>query len=325
MEELSSLRVDYTVSYFLCTHILPKKPTREGLTGTAVSWPHSVAPTHEGPASPCDPQVPLLPEGLTEPPHSMTAPEGKLARALEILYSEALSWLKPHFCFWPKNLPILCSIMPHKQQSRVARHSRSYGGVSVGGNIEIMDTIMHAKPFQLPKLVEQARVSRTLFSKNFFPRQRTHRVDRSLVRIVSWWVGLTKRCRLCPTSQCDSSLDSSLEFTSSQLWWWIWPGKVLSLRSCSELGSSRHLDYRNNTLIETSVLESCMRLNLVLLKHHRVNVLKKLRPEWELGCHLVQSLLGMGRKQTSFQAVSARTGTRTQIMISFLSSRKKKS
>lgn len=133
-------------------------------------------------------QVPLLPEGLAEPPHSTTAPEGKSARAFEILYSKALSWLKPRFCFLPKGLAILCSIVPHKQQSRVARHSRSYGGVSVGGNIEIMDTIMHSKPFQVPKLVEKAWVPRTLFSKNFFPRQRTHRVDRSLVRIGSWWM-----------------------------------------------------------------------------------------------------------------------------------------
>lgn len=111
--------------------------------------------------------------------------------------------------------------------------------------------------------------------QNFFPGQRIHRVDRSLVQTDSWRVtSLSWFCWKawrCPAVWGDSSWNSSLELTSSKL---ILMTNLIRVRSeleaCSESGNSQGLAYRNVTLAfrETSVIESCLKLKLVFLKHH---------------------------------------------------------
>ena len=49
---------------------------------------------------------------------------------------------------------------------------RSHGVASGNRKLKMMDTTMYSKPFPLPRLVEQAWVSSTLFFKNFYHGQR---------------------------------------------------------------------------------------------------------------------------------------------------------
>lgn len=73
----------------------------------------------------------------------------------------------------------LCHTNTKAEQSGILG---SHGVVSGNRREKIMNTIRYSKPFQLPRLIKQAWVPRTLFYKNFLPRQRIHRVYRSLCK-----------------------------------------------------------------------------------------------------------------------------------------------
>lgn len=73
----------------------------------------------------------------------------------------------------------LCHIDTKPEQSGTLH---SHGVVSVNRRVKIMNTIRYSKRFHLPRLVKQAWVPSTLFSTNFLPGQRIHRVDKSLCK-----------------------------------------------------------------------------------------------------------------------------------------------